>query len=142
MSQYSHILAGLDLSEDSQQILQKVAVIAKAFNAEVSIAHVVEPLAFAYGGDVPLDLTQAQNSMEDQARSRLTKMAADMSLTTVNQFVTVGQTSSELHRLANEAGADLIIVGSHGRHGLALVFGSTAGGVIKGAETDVLAVRI
>jgi len=44
--------------------------------------------------------------------------------------------------VADEQGADLIIVGSHGRHGLALLLGSTANGVLHGAACDVLAVRV
>ncbi len=49
---------------------------------------------------------------------------------------------AEIHRVAEELGADLIVVGSHGRHGLALLLGSTANGVLHGATTDVLAVRV
>jgi len=49
---------------------------------------------------------------------------------------------TEIHTLANEIGADLIVVGSHGRHGLALLLGSTANGVLHGAPCDVLAVRV
>ena len=44
--------------------------------------------------------------------------------------------------LAEELKADLIVVGSHGRHGLALIMGSTANGVLHGAKRDVLAVRV
>ena len=47
-----------------------------------------------------------------------------------------------MHRFAREHAVDLIVVGSHGRHGLALIFGSTANGVLHGACCDVLAVRI
>ena len=43
---------------------------------------------------------------------------------------------------AEEIGADLIVVGSHGRYGLALLMGSTANGVLHGATCDVLAVRV
>jgi universal stress protein A len=35
-----------------------------------------------------------------------------------------------------------VVVGSHGRHGLALLLGSTANGVLHGSPTDVLAVRV
>ncbi len=38
--------------------------------------------------------------------------------------------------------ADLIVLGTHGRHGLGLILGSTANGVLHGASCDVLAVRI
>jgi universal stress protein A len=44
--------------------------------------------------------------------------------------------------MAKEEDVDLIIVGSHGRHGLALIFGSTSNSVLHGAPCDVLAVRI
>jgi len=37
---------------------------------------------------------------------------------------------------------DLVIVGSHGRHGVRLLLGSTANAVLHGAECDVLAVRV
>jgi universal stress protein A len=44
--------------------------------------------------------------------------------------------------MATDIHADLIVVGSHGRHGLALLMGSTANGVLHGAKRDVLAVRV
>jgi universal stress protein A len=47
-----------------------------------------------------------------------------------------------MRRMAKEEDVDLIIVGSHGRHGLALIFGSTSNSVLHGAPCDVLAVRI
>ncbi|WP_313899138.1 universal stress protein [Leclercia adecarboxylata] len=47
-----------------------------------------------------------------------------------------------MHRLAKKQGCDLIVVGSHGRHGLALLLGSTANDILHGAPCDVLAVRL
>lgn len=47
-----------------------------------------------------------------------------------------------MHRLAKEQRCDLIVVGSHGRHGLALLLGSTANDILHGAPCDVLAVRL
>ncbi len=142
MGTYKHILVGLDLSEDSEEVLAKAQRLASDCGAGVSVAHIIEPLAFAYGGDVPIDLSEAQQVMEDQARKRLTKLAEQHRVATNNIVVALGQTASELHTLAKDREADLIIVGSHGRHGLALLFGSTAKGVIKGAECDVLAIRV
>ncbi len=54
----------------------------------------------------------------------------------------MGQPATELHYLANQEGADLIIVGSHGRKGFALLLGSTSNSVLHGASCDVLAVRV
>jgi universal stress protein A len=59
-----------------------------------------------------------------------------------HQHLIFGRPEAEIHRVAEELEADLIVVGSHGRHGLALLLGSTANGVLHGAKTDVLAVRV
>lgn len=142
MSQYRHILVGLDLSEDSENVLTKARGLASANQAKLSVVHVIEPLAFAYGGDAPVDLSEAQNLMEDQAKKRLAAISDDFDVAPDARYVRLGQTANELHALAEEKKADLIVVGSHGRHGLALLFGNTANGVIKGAQCDVLAVRV
>ncbi len=142
MSTYTHILVGLDLSDECKNILAKAKKIADSHGAKLSVAHVFEPLAFAYGGDVPVDLSEAQGVMEKQITKRLKEISAPFDIAETSQLVRVGQTSSELHSAATELGADLIIVGSHARHGLAALFGNTANGVIRGAECDVLAVRI
>jgi universal stress protein A len=142
MQAYKHILVGLDLSEDSSLILKKATSMAAQNNAQLSVAHIVEPLNFAYGGDVPLDMTEAQTTIEEQAKIQLKKLLDDHDVEADQAIISVGQTSGELHRLAKETDSDLIIVGCHGRHGLALLFGSTSNGVLHGTECDVLAVRI
>ena len=53
-----------------------------------------------------------------------------------------GKPEVEIIRIANQESVDLIIVGSHGRHGLALLLGSTASGVLHHAQCDVLAIRL
>jgi universal stress protein A len=58
------------------------------------------------------------------------------------QHLIFGRPESEIQRTAQSVGADVIVVGSHGRHGLALLLGSTANGVLHGASCDVLAVRV
>lgn len=142
MAIYTHILVALDLSDESIQVVQKAHKLAHLHNAKLTVAHVVEPLAFAYGGDVPLDMSEAQTIVEEQANLRLNKLLDEHDIHAQLRLVSIGQTSSEIHRLAKEHEADLIVVGSHGRHGLALLFGSTANGVLHGAECDVLAIRV
>ncbi len=60
----------------------------------------------------------------------------------VRTLVRMLRTKEGILGAAREHGADLIVVGSHGRHGLALLLGSTANAVLHGAPCDVLAVRI
>ena len=142
MTSYKRILIGLDLSEESSQVLQKAAAIGAACDAELSLAHVIEPLTFAYGGDIPMDLSEVQEQLQTQAKEQLRKAAAQLNVPAERQHVVLGQPATEIHRLAEEMQADLVIIGSHGRHGLALLLGSTANGVLHGASCDVLAVRV
>ena len=142
MASYKRILVGLDLSEECSQVLQKAADISGAFGAELSLAHVIEPLTFAYGGDIPMDLSEVQEQLQTQAKEQLRKAATQLNVPPERQRVVLGQPATEIHRLAEELEADLIIIGSHGRHGLALLLGSTANGVLHGASCDVLAVRV
>lgn len=148
MSYYKHVLVGLDLSSESQQVVDAVKQLFTSHATEagssprVTLMHVQEPLSFAYGGDIPMDLSEVQTQLEEQAQNRLAKLGDSLGVIKSDQHVIVGQPAHEMHRFAKEHGIDLIVVGSHGRHGLALVFGSTANGVLHGATCDVLAVRI
>lgn len=57
-------------------------------------------------------------------------------------LVAHGNTAAEIHRLADEGDVDLIVVGTHGKHGVELVAGSSANAVLHGANCDSLAVKI
>ena len=142
MSDYRKIMLAVDLTEESFKVAQRANQLVKAFDAELHIVHVIEPLSLAYGGDVPMDLSTVQEQIQDQAASHLREFANSLNVPEARQHLIFGRPESEIHRTAEEAGADVIIVGSHGRHGLALLLGSTANGVLHGARCDVLAVRV
>lgn len=142
MASYKRILVGLDLSEDTDQVVKKAGEFGKAFGADISLAHVIEPLTFAYGGDIPMDLSEVQEQLQSQAKEQLRKCATKLKIPAERQHVVLGQPATELHRLSEELDIDLVVIGSHGRHGLALLLGSTANGVLHGASCDVLAVRV
>lgn len=142
MNNYQHIVVGVDLSPESHQVIKRAAQIAENHKAKLLVAHIIEPLAFAYGGDIPMDLTEVQQQLQDQAKIQLQKLTSQFSIAPEQCRLLIGQPAAELHQLAAEHESDLIIVGSHGRSGLALLLGSTANGVLHGAHCDVLAVRI
>jgi universal stress protein A len=142
MSTYKHLLIGLDLSPESQQVVDRVKQLFADREVKISICHILEPLAFTYGGDIPVDLSDVQVQLEDQARQRLATLAEQLNVSEEDQHIVLGQPANEMRRMAKEENVDLIIVGSHGRHGLALIFGSTSNSVLQGAPCDVLAVRI
>lgn len=142
MSTYARFIVGLDLSKDCFDILDKAQDLANTVRAEVIVCHVIEPIAYAYGGDIPINLAEAQLTIEEYAEHRLNEILKKSALSPHGKHIVIGDTAQELRKLATENEADLIIVGSHGRHGLALLLGSTASGVIHAAECDVLAIRV
>ena len=142
MSSYKHVLVGLDLSTESQQVIDRVKFLFANSDIKISLCHILEPLAFTYGGDIPVDLSDVQNQLQQQATERLATFAQQLTVEQPDQHIILGHPAQEMHNLAKQTDIDLIVVGSHGRHGLALIFGSTSNSVLHGASCDVLAVRI
>lgn len=142
MSDYAKILVAIDLSEDSKLIVQRARSVASNASAELHLIHVIEPLSFAYGGDIPMDFSGIQDEIYQQANQQLHRFAETNGIDEAHRHIVMGRPEAEIHTLAREIQADLIVVGSHGRHGLALLMGSTANGVLHGARRDVLAVRV
>jgi universal stress protein A len=140
---YQHILVAVDLTEECDPVMHRAQKLAACSGAKLSVVHIVEPMAMAFGGDVPMDLSMLQQQQFDQARERLDTFSGKYSdLNAEHCHLAYGQPRQEIHRLAGEQQCDLIVVGSHGRHGLALLLGSTANDVLHGAPCDVLAVRL
>ena len=142
MSIYKHILIGLDISPESQQVVDRVKFLFNRDDTKISVCHVLEPLVFTYGGDIPVDLSDVQSQLQQQAAGRLGVLAEQLDISAENQHIILGHPAQEMHKMAKQDEVDLIVVGSHGRHGLALIFGSTSNSVLHGASCDVLAVRI
>ncbi|WP_111496388.1 MULTISPECIES: universal stress protein [Marinobacter] len=142
MAMYKTILAAIDLTEEADQVIGHAAELAGIHGAELILLHVVEPVGYAYGGDIPMDLSELQDQLDKSARDQLTDLGRKHSIEDKNLMVTVGRPEAEIHRICEDRGVDLAVVGSHGRHGIQLLLGSTANGVLHGAKCDVLAVRI
>ncbi|WP_028693763.1 universal stress protein [Pseudomonas cremoricolorata] len=150
---YTHLLVAVDLTEECDPVIKRAMAIAGPTGAKVSLVHIVEPMAMAFGGDVPMDLSQLQQQQFDQAKLRMSQVLDKYSAKTDatgsrpaiepgDLHLVYGQPRQEIHELAKTEHCDLIVVGSHGRHGLALLLGSTANDVLHGAPCDVLAVRL
>ena len=139
---YKRIMLAVDLTEESKPVSVRAVSLARAYGAELHVVHIIEPLSLAYGGDIPMDLSSVQDQIHDQAKSHLAEFAASLGVQPDHQYLIFGRPETEIQRVADSKKADVIVVGSHGRHGLALLLGSTANGVLHGASCDVLAVRV
>ncbi len=71
MSAYKKMLVAIDLTEEAPQVLNKAKAISEAHGAELMLVHVVEPVGYAYGGDIPMDLTELQDQLDKAAREQL-----------------------------------------------------------------------
>lgn len=137
---YKHILFATDLTEDTEYLVEKVKTMCGYLKATLTLVHVVEPLpgySYAY-----LGIEDIEGQLIDEARQSIEKLGARLNVKKDDQFVEVGPTKTKILKIADDVGADLIICGSHGRHGLSLLLGSTANAILHGAKCDVLTVRL
>lgn len=142
MTVINKILVAIDLTDESAEVFEKALIHANQYNAELSLIHVLEPLSYAYGGDIPMDLSEVQQELDKQAQHALNKYASKANIPADRCYIPIGKPDTEIHRVANEIECDMIVIGSHGKHGLQLLLGSTANAVLHGAHCDVLAIRI
>jgi len=71
---YQHLLVAVDLTEECDPVIKRAMALAQPTNAKVSLVHIVEPMAMAFGGDVPMDLSQLQQQQFDQAKERMDRL--------------------------------------------------------------------
>lgn len=138
---YRHILLATDLEPDTALLAGRVADIVAA-GTQLTLIHVIEPLALAYGAEMPVDLATLQEEVSRQARKKLDELAKHLAIGSERCLLVSGTIEKEILRIAQEQGVDLIVLGSHSRRGLAALLGSTANAVLHHAHCDVLAVRI
>lgn len=142
MSGYKHLLAAVDFDEVQSPLLERARELATHYRAALTLLHVVEFMGSSHVGDVPLpEDYELDRLLAERAKEELDGVAAGLGLEQVSSRVEQGAPKHEITRVAKEVGADLILIGSHGRHGVQLLLGSTANGVLHLAGCDVLAVR-
>ncbi len=138
---YKHILLAVDLPANRAEVEQAIQL-AKQHNARLTVLHVIEHInAYGVAQAYPTVLDLEAKMLED-AKKELEKLHHQESLSNATFLVDVGSPKVVILQRAEELGVDLIVVGSHGRHGLALLLGSTANAILHHAPCDVLAVRI
>lgn len=146
MSNYRHILVAVDVTEEASHVLAKAAQTAADAGAELSAITVVRPLTHAYTGIEVAGLAAAALNFEAEAEASVEKALGTLceshGIDAGHRHVSFGVPAHEIKACAHSLGADLIILGSHGRHGLGLLLGSTANAVLHGADCDILTVRI
>ena len=133
------ILFPTDFSLASDAALQHAEALAKQSNARLLIVHVEEPpLAYAAG--------ELYYGMPEPSSERILKMLeevrpADPAIAFTHRL-TMGDPAGEIVRIATEEGAEMIVLGTHGRTGMSrMLMGSVAEAVVRRAPCPVLVYR-
>ncbi|HET8705914.1 MAG TPA: universal stress protein [Pseudomonadales bacterium] len=142
MATYSHILLAADFNPDFNEVVARAKQLRDAFQCKLSLIHVIEPVTLAYGGEMPIDLSVLHDELRNQAQTQLNQLATELGVDANSVFLEFGVVEREMMRVVKEQNVDLIVVGSHGKRGWALLLGSTANAVLHQAPCDVLAVRV
>lgn len=145
MSDYRTILVAYDFSEHARLALETAVDLATRFGSELHLIHVLQPpvyadLAFAGAAPTPLDLGAVRKGVADSlaevARGTGGKVKIDTSV------VEGASIADRIGEKAEEIGADLLVMGTHGRTGLAHAFlGSVAERTLRRSPCPVLTVR-
>jgi universal stress protein A len=142
MAAYKKILVLLDLSESSEKVAAAGRDMASHANAEMVVLHVVEFVPAEPMGESMMPTVQIENDLIRRADTKLKDLAARLALPRAITRVEAGNTKAEILRVAEEESADLIVLGSRERHGLAIMVNFTEDTVLHAAHCDVLAVRL
>ena len=142
MPAYKKILVLLDLSDSSESIAGAGRDMASQFGAAMVLLHVVDFVPVEPMGESLMPAVQIEESLIQRSRMRLEQLSEQMQLSRTTLRVEAGNTKAEILRVAEEEAADLIMVGSRERHGLAILVNFTEDTVLHAAHCDVLAIRL
>ena len=121
---YKRILVAVDLSDESFEVLEHGGRVASYCDAEVTLC------------------TVTHDTIGQPTAQKLSHLADAFGVDEEAIYALSGNPVTEIRALATDIGADLVVVGTHGKHGLQLLAGSTANAILHGATCDVLAVRL
>jgi universal stress protein A len=139
---FQKILLCLDLTDDSEKVAERAKALAERCGATLTLLHVVEYVPVEPMGEALLPAVQIEGELVERAKTRLAELSAKLALNHCDSLIRTGNIKSEVVRIAQERGADLIVIGSRERHGVSILFNFTEDTVLHAAPCDVLAVRL
>lgn len=143
---FKHILLPVDGSATARLAVDKALALAKAFDSEVTLIYVIDPYAFTgVGTDFSYGQAEYLSAAKDEAQEAIStacQLLESQGVAVKSSVIEAHSTYQAILDAAHAVQADLIVMGSHGRHGLEkLVLGSITAQVISHAHLSVLVVR-
>jgi nucleotide-binding universal stress UspA family protein len=140
---FQHILVPVDFGESSREALVVALGVARRFDARVTLGHTWEIPAMAYAG-VDFSAMDFLTPIEDAARQQLESLLREVQEENpaARSVLARGVPWREIIDMIPRVKADLIVMGTHGRHGISrAVLGSVAEKVVRESPVPVLTVR-
>lgn len=143
MIEYKRIIVGVELIPEIDDVLIENALdIAGKSGAKISLVHAIEQVG-AYGGTYGVTIaSEVEEMLLQKAQKEMSALAEKINVAKELQILKFAAAKTLIVDEAERQHADLIIIGSHGRHGIGMILGSTANAVLHLAKCDVLAVRL
>jgi len=142
MSSYRNVLAVVDLGRDSLAVVRRARELCAGAESRLTLLHVVEFVPAEPLSDALLPTVQIEAELVERARARLTALVAEMGPPAARFEVATGNVKAQITGFARDGHHDLIVIGSHERHGLSILVNLTEDTVLHAAPCDVLAVRL
>lgn len=140
---YQHILVPTDLKQASERVLNKALALADTDHNRLRLLHVVEYPPLDSGDEVTLSTgMELIEGLVEQRQQQLQEMARRCGCGDARRQVVVGNIKSEILREARDNPTDLIVIGKHERHGLAILVNRTEDTLMHEATCDIFAVHL
>jgi len=136
------ILVAHDGSKYAQKALRKAMEMANQFDATLIVLGVIPELRITEL--TPLDQVRLKEALEQQAKKNLARAEAQLKKKSVRARTVVGQGNAAevILETARKMRVGLIVVGSHGRHGVErFLLGSVSANVVEHADRPVMVVK-
>lgn len=146
MHHYQHLLAPIDFSGTSANVLKRARELAEMYDARLTLLHVVEdmPIGAEPFGE-PSSLVLSEELRQQQlatAEKKMQALAQQFNLPlSVERAIEEGFTTDTILEFARHKQVDLIVIAHSGKKGFLGFLGSTADAVVKSAHCDVLVLR-
>jgi len=148
MVQFKKILCPFDFSENAQEALQyAIHLILKDEDAILYLTHVVDSRVYDYGGPIygqepSVSMVVLDQSTKEQLEKKLLDHVPEGIQNRVETIILFGVPFLEIIMTAKDKNVDLIVIGTHGRTGIAhMLIGSVAEKVVRKAPCPVLSVK-
>ncbi len=145
MSMYRSVVLAIDPLGEYASVIQKAKNIV-AQDGIIEMIYVWDETPVGLASDASLiDLNDDDaivHEQENKVKNLIEKIANKYDIAIANTHVLTGSAPKEIRNFAKQNDADCIVIGSHGRHGIALLLGSTASSVVHGTPCDILVVKI